>query len=454
MIAHRAKNGKAGAQRATEVRCALYTRQSVTDGKEEFSSLDAQREAGEAFVLSQRARGWVALPERYDDAGISGATADRPALKRLLADVEAGRVDCVVVYKIDRLSRSILDFVHLMAQFDKHGVAFAAVTQQFDTSTPVGRLTLNLLTCFAQFERETIIERTRDKIRAARRRGRWTGGPPPLGYDVAPEGGRIVVNEEEAKRVREIFALHAEIKNVTATVEELNRRGLRTKAWTTREGRVRAGEAWTKHTLRHLLTNALYTGQVPLHGEVFDGAHPAIVDKAVFAHAQALLAKAAPKPGRPRGGRRGAALLSGLLRCSPCNAAMGPSWTRRNGKVYRYYLCRRTQKDGWKACPHPSVPAHEIESLVIRQIQAVGRDAAVQARVLEAVHEQGAEVDPADLRRALTLFEPVWEVLHAEEQARVLRLLLQGIGFDGAAGTAVLAFRATGIQGLAAELAP
>jgi site-specific DNA recombinase len=440
VISKSATNGKVKAQRASEVRCALYTRQSVTDAKEEFSSLDAQRESAEAYVLSQRARGWRALPERYDDAGISGATAERPALKRLQEDVEAGRVDCVVVYKIDRLSRSIADFVNLMAKFDKHGVAFAAVTQQFDTSTPVGRLTLNLLTCFAQFERETIAERTRDKVHAARRRGRWTGGPPPLGYDVAPEGGRIVVNEAEAKLVRKIFALHAEHETVTRTVEALNERGWLTKAWTTREGRVREGARWTKHTLGKLLANPTYVGRVGLQGEDFEGEHPAIVDPAAFAHAQELLAQRTHKPGKRRGGRRGTALLM--------------TWTRRGTRVHRYYLCRRTQKEGWRACPHPSVPAHEIESLVVGQIRAIGRDAALQARVLDAVREEGVEVDPADLRRALTLFDPVWEVLHAEEQARVLRLLVEGISFDGAAGTAVVAFRATGIQGLAEELAP
>lgn len=336
MTSKPATNGKAKAQRADEVRCALYTRQSVTDAKEEFSSLDAQREAAEAYVLSQRARGWRALPDRYDDAGLSGATADRPALKRLEEDVEAGRVDCVVVYKIDRLSRSIADFVNLMAKFDKHGVAFAAVTQQFDTSTPVGRLTLNLLTCFAQFERETIAERTRDKIHAARRRGRWTGGPPPLGYDVAPEGGRIVVNETEAKLVRRIFALHAECETVTRTVEAMNRRGWKTKSWTTRAGREHQGGSWTKCSLGKLLKNPIYVGRVGLKGEDFEGAHPAIVKPEVFAHSQELLDRASHKPGKRRGGRQGTSLLSGLLRCGPCNATMGAgSGTPKRGHAAR-----------------------------------------------------------------------------------------------------------------------
>ena len=452
MISKAATNRKVGAQRAPEVRCALYTRQSVTDAKEEFSSLDAQREAAEDYVRSQRARGWKALPERYDDAGISGATADRPALQRLLEDVEAGRVDCVTVYKIDRLSRSIGDFVQLMAKFDRHGVAFAAVTQQFDTSTPVGRLTLNLLTCFAQFERETIAERTRDKVHAARRRGKWTGGPPPLGYDVVPEGGRIVVNEAEAKRVRRIFALHAEHETVTHTLQDLNARGWFTKTWTTRAGHVREGTEWTNHTLRKLLANPIYIGRVKLKGQVFDGEQPAIVDPDVFEHAQELLSRATRKQGKSRGGVPSNALLARLLRCAPCNEAMTPCYTRRSKKVYRYYLCRTAEKKGWAACPHPSVRTHEIEALVIDQIRAIGRDATLRARVLDAVREQDPEVHAADLRRALTLFDPVWEILHAREQARILKLLIESISFDGAAGTAVVAFRAAGIQALAEEI--
>ncbi len=379
MISRPPSNGKTKAQRVPTVRCALYTRQSVTDDREEFSRLDAQREAAEAYVLSQRARGWTVLPERYDDGNVSGGTADRPALNRLLQDVDAGLIDCVLVYKIDRLSRSIADFVRLMDRFDDKDVSFAAVTQQFDTSTPVGRLTLNLLTCFAQFERETIAERTRDKVHAARRRGRWTGGPPPLGYDVAPEGGRIEVNKTEAKRVRAIFDLHAKLETVTKTVQALNERGWKTKAWTTRRGRTREGGRWTKGALRTLLTNHVHVGRVRLRGEVFDGEHPAILDAEVFDRAQALIAEATHKPGVPRGGRRGTALLAGLLHCAPCNASMTPTWTKKRGKLYRYYVCRTTKTEGWGACPSPSVPAHEIETLVVDQIRAIGRDRALQA---------------------------------------------------------------------------
>jgi DNA invertase Pin-like site-specific DNA recombinase len=190
------------------LRCAIYTRKSTEEGLEqEFNSLDAQREAAEAFILSQRREGWIALPERYDDGGFTGANMDRPALTTLIHAVEAGELDCVVVYKVDRLSRSLLDFTRMLSVFEKHKVSFVAVTQQFNTSTSLGRLTLNILLSFAQFERELIGERTRDKMSAARRKGKWVGGCPVLGYDVDPGGGRLIVNEEEAKRVRAIFAL-------------------------------------------------------------------------------------------------------------------------------------------------------------------------------------------------------------------------------------------------------
>ncbi len=455
MIARAATNGRLKAQRAPIVRCALYTRQSVTDGKDQaFSSLDAQREAAEAYVLSQRARGWTAVADRYDDAGLSGATTDRPALQRLLEDVEAGRIDCVVVYKIDRLSRSIADFVQLMDRFEQHDVTFAAVTQQFDTSTSVGRLTLNLLTCFSQFERETIAERTRDKMHAARKRGRWTGGPPPLGYDVAPEGGRILVNKAEAKRVRATFQLYLEIGTLTGTVQEMNRRGWRTKAWRTRGGRVRDGARWSKAALRRMLVNPVYIGRMPLKDEHFEGNHEGILDRSLFQRVQDQLAKNAHAPGQRVGGRQGKALLTGLLRCGPCGRIMSPTHTTTRGKRYRYYVCGKTRAEGRATCPSPSVPAHQIERLVVDQIRAIGQDPELQARVLEAVREQDVEVDPADLRRALGLFDPVWDVLHAEEQRRVVHLLVEGIRYDGAAGTVALTFRATGIRALSEEMEP
>ena len=221
------------------VRCAILTRTSTEEGLDsDFNSLDAQRESGEAYVASQKQEGWVALPTRYDDGGYSGGTLDRPALQRLLADIEAGRIDCVVVYKLDRLSRSLLDFAKLIEIFDRHNVSFVSVTQRFDTSTSMGRLMLNILLSFAQFEREIIGERIRDKVAATRRKGKYTGGPPVLGYGVDRDRKRLVVNPEEAELVRRIFSDFVRTGSTTTLAQRLNEEGHTTKSWTTKEGRT------------------------------------------------------------------------------------------------------------------------------------------------------------------------------------------------------------------------
>src|SRR5580658_6907253 len=243
------------------VRCAIYTRKSTEEGlDQEFNSLDAQREASEAFIASQKNEGWQVITDHYDDGGYTGGNMDRPALKRLLAAVEARSVDCIVVYKVDRLSRSLLDFARIIEILDRNGVSFVAVTQQFNTTSSLGRLTLNILLSFAQFERELIGERTRDKMSAARKKGKWVGGCPVLGYDVDRGGGRLVVNEEEAERVRAIFALFEETGSVRRTLAEIERRGWRLKSWKCKRGDVRTGGQFTLNSLRRLLGNILYTG--------------------------------------------------------------------------------------------------------------------------------------------------------------------------------------------------
>src|SRR2546421_4386084 len=247
----------------SRLRCPIYTRKSTEEGlDQDFNSLDAQREAAEAFIGSQRREGWIALSQHYDDGGFTGANMDRPALTRLLRDVEAGELDCVVVYKVDRLSRSLLDFTRMLSIFEAHTVSFVAVTQQFNSSTSLGRLTLNILLSFAQFERELIGERTRDKMSAARRKGKWVGGCPVLGYDVDPRGGRLVINEEEAERVRTIFALFEEHRSARLTLAEIDRRGWRLKSWTRKTGQFRSGGPFALNSLRRLLTNILYTGAI------------------------------------------------------------------------------------------------------------------------------------------------------------------------------------------------
>ena len=236
------------------VRCAIYTRKSTDEGLDkDFSTLDAQREAAESYIDSQRNEGWLATAERYDDGGYSGGNLERPALKRLLTDTEAGLIDAVVVYKYDRLSRSMLDFLQMLDFFERHEVSFVSVSQRFDTSTPIGRMTLQILMSFGEFERQIIAERTRDKIRAARRKGKWTGGHPPLGFDLALEGGKLVVNKDEARAVRAIFALYADSPSLIEISQELNRRGLRRKSWKTRNGKTCGGGTWNRVNLGRLL---------------------------------------------------------------------------------------------------------------------------------------------------------------------------------------------------------
>jgi site-specific DNA recombinase len=248
-------------ERERSIRCAIYTRKSTEEGLEQpFNTLQAQREAAEAYILSHRQEGWRTVPALYDDGGWSGASLERPALRKLLADIEARQIDCVVVYKVDRLGRSLLDFTRLLSLFEKRGVSFVSVTQDFNTSSSMGRLTLHILLSFAQFEREIIGERTRDKLSAARRKGKWIGGRPVLGYDVAPEGGRLVVNAAEAERVQEIFALCAGSSSMTEALQAARARGWTAKHWTSRRGRVHGGRLLSMSTLRLLVTTFVSRG--------------------------------------------------------------------------------------------------------------------------------------------------------------------------------------------------
>jgi site-specific DNA recombinase len=269
------------------LRCAIYTRKSTEEGLDQaLNSLQAQRESGEAYIASQQARGWSLVPEQYNDGGFSGSHLERPALQRLLNDLQAGAIDCVLVYKVDRLSRSLLDFARLMERFDRTGVSFVSVTQEFNTTTSMGRLTLNILLSFAQFEREIIGERTRDKQSAARRKGKWIGGWPVLGYDVDPQGGRLVVNPTEAERVREIYSMAADASSLEALVAHIAALGYQTKAWTSKAGKPHLARAFSRMTLRLLLSNVLYKGSVSHKGTIYPGEHERIVDEEVLGQGQ------------------------------------------------------------------------------------------------------------------------------------------------------------------------
>ena len=271
-------------------RCAIYTRKSVAEGLDmEFNTLDAQREAGENYIFSQKNEGWKVITKHYDDGGFSGGNMDRPALKELFSDIEKGLIDIVVVYKVDRLSRSLMDFAKIVELFEKHNVSFVSVTQHFNTKDSMGRLTLNILLSFAQFEREIISERIRDKIVASKRRGQWIGGLPILGFDTNYGGRGVSINEVEAQTVREIFDTYIENRSISKTIEVLNLKDVRNKQWRTRKGKFRGGQKFSKSTLARLLKNKKYIGKVDFDGKVYDGDFGYIVSEEIFQNPPQLL---------------------------------------------------------------------------------------------------------------------------------------------------------------------
>ena len=372
------------------IRCAIYTRKSTDENLElDFNSLDAQRESAEAYIASQKHVGWVCLPEHYDDGGFSGGTVDRPAFQRLMADIEAERIDCILVYKIDRLSRSLMDFARIMEVLERKNVSLVSVTQQFNTTTSMGRLTLNILLSFAQFEREIISERTRDKIAASRRKGKWTGGPPVLGYNRARDNGgtRLMVNKKEADQVRAIFGKYLELGSLLDTVHWLDAEGWLNKRYQTTKGQWRGGKDFDKSTLQKMLTNPLYLGKIAYKGYLYEGEHDAIVDEDLFGRVQGMLRRNRGSGGKYQRNKYGA-LLKGLVRCKHCGCGMSHHYATKGQRRYRYYVCQKAQKKGWAACPYPSLPAGELEHFVTDRIRETVRDPQLLTKVVRRAQAQ------------------------------------------------------------------
>ena len=436
------------------IRCGIYTRKSTDEGLEQdFNTLEAQREAGEACVSSQRHEGWVAVADRYDDGGFTGSNMDRPALKRLLADVDAGKVNCVVVYKVDRLTRSLLDFSRIMEVLDKHGAIFVSVTQQFNTITSIGRLTLNILLSFAQFEREMISERTRDKMRAARRKGKWIGGNLVFGYDVAPQGGALVIHREEAACVREIFQLYLKLGSLIPVIEELDRRGWTMKRWTTRELRTRGGAPFNKTTLHNMLTNVAYTGHVKFEGKVCAGEHERIVSDDIFNRVQEQLNRNGRRGGRNVANKYGG-LLKGLVKCASCGVGMTHTYVRKKQTLYRYYVCINAHQRGWSNCDRKSVSASLLEGAVIEHLRRFAQQPEILSGVLRRLEELRREssetqiTDPADVQEAISGFDPLWDQLNTWERERFIRTLVAAVQYDGRTDTVTVGFHSESIKEL------
>lgn len=420
-------------------RCAIYTRKSSDEGlDQEFNSLHAQREACEAYIASQRSEGWVLVRDHYDDGGVSGGTLNRPALTRLLEDIEDGLVDVIVVYKIDRLTRSLADFAKLVEIFDRNDVTFVSITQSFNTTTSMGRLTLNMLLSFAQFEREVTAERIRDKIAASCRKGLWTGGPVPLGYQA--RNRKLEIDEEEAVIIRYIFERFIEIGSGTLLAKELRQLGHTTKQ----------GKPISKGFLYRVLNNRIYLGEITHKGDSFPGKHKPIIERDLWDKVHTIL-KESPRKRAARTRADTPALLKGLL-FGPDGAAFSPTHTRKGGRLYRYYASQSVLRNGAGSCSVGRVSAAEIETAVINQLRRVFRQPEIVAGTWKAVRADSNDITETDVRTALQQLDPLWDELFPAEQARIVALLVERI--DISSEGLDLHLRVNDLIGLAQELNP
>jgi len=425
------------AKPARRLRCAIYTRKSSEEGLEqEFNSLHAQREACEAYIASQRSEGWALVRDQYDDGGISGGTLERPALQQLLADIEDGLVDVVVVYKIDRLSRALMDFSKLVEVFDRNGVTFVSVTQSFNTTTSMGRLTLNILLSFAQFEREVTAERIRDKVKASRMKGMWMGGYVPLGYDVVDR--KLVVNDEEATTVRMVFERFVEVGSATVLARELRGNGFRNKQ----------GTLIDKGYLYRLLNNRVYRGEAVHKGKSYPGEHAAIIDPRLWEQVHEIMGES-PRKRANNSRTQTPALLKGLL-FTATGAAMTPSSTKKGTRRYRYYVSMDLLKN--RERPEDGIPqrlpADTAEAAVITEIRRVLRTPETAAQVSAVLERE--DIPEADAIAALQQFTELWAQLFPGEQARIIQLLVRRVTVTSEG--LVIDLRTDGISGVMREM--
>ena len=432
-------------------RCAVYCRVSSDERlDQEFNSIDAQRDAGHAYIASQRAEGWIPVADDYDDPGYSGGHTDRPALRRLLADIERGLIEIVVVYKIDRLTRSLTDFSRMIEVFERHGVSFVSVTQQFNTTTSMGRLMLNVLLSFAQFEREVTGERIRDKIAAAKRKGLWMGGVPPLGYDVKDR--QLVINEREAAVVRRIFEEMLTLGSTTQIAARLTAEGLTTKAWMTQEGQSRPGARIDKKYLHKLLRNRLYLGELSHQGNWYPGAHPAIIDPGLWGRVHEVLAQDAhTRSVETKIRSRTDALLRGLL-YAPTGERMYPTYSRKNGRKYHYYVSKSESRFGAAEKTYARIPAEEVEAATVAQIRTVLASPESIASVCHFIKQNGDQIDEASAVMAMVRLGDVWEQLYLAERHRLVHLMIERV--DLVAGGLKIKWRELGWKALIGEFAP
>lgn len=420
------------------IRCAIYTRKSTDNNLDlAFNTLEAQREACERYAQDRRAQGWTVIPHCYDDGGFSGGTMERPALKKLLDDIRKDLVDCILVYKLDRISRSQLDFLQLLKWLADHDVAFVSVTQPFETATAAGRAMLGSMMVFAQLEREMAGERIRDKIAASRRRGMWMGGVVPFGYRAVDK--KLCIEEGQSQVVRSIFQRFVTLGSATKLAQELLRAGAAT----------RSGKPIDKGFIYKVLNNRVYLGEAVHKGAAYPGQHDPVIAQDLWDKVQSIL-KVSPRQRAAQTRAQTPALLKGLI-FGPGGVAMSPTHTRRRGRLYRYYVSQAVMKKGAGACEVARVPAGEIESLVINELRAMIRSPQVIFETWRKAKAQIKGIRQADVTDALTKLDPLWEHLLSSEQARVVQLLVARV--EVSTSELKVHLRAVGLATLASELA-
>ena len=405
-----------------KIRCSIYTRKSCEEGLEqEFNSLDAQRASAENYISSQAHEGWVLVNDYYDDGGFSGGNLERPALQRLFQDIREDKIDCIIVYKIDRLTRSLLDFSKIIQLLDEHNVSFVSVTQSFNTANSMGRLMLNVLLSFAQYERELTSERIKDKLEASCKRGMWMGGNIPLGYDAKDR--KLLINEKEAKIVRILFQNFAETASVTETARELNNLGFTTKTWISNNGKLHKGKRFNKSNVRRILNNHLYIGKVKHKDKLFDGMHKPIIDDQTWQKTRELLSTN-NKIQLPSSRVTTAPLLKGIMNCGICGSKMTPTYTTKQGKRYRYYICQSKHKGNNDLCKVGRISASETENLVTDQVLNFLKKPEF------IIHTINAKKDDLSENKIISSFktiDKIWDELFPVEQARIINLLIKQI---------------------------
>lgn len=432
-------------------RCAIYTRKSTDEGlDQDFNSLDAQREAAELHIRSQAHAGWTIMPQSYDDGGYSGGSMERPAVKQLVQDIEDGLVDVVVVYKIDRLSRSMSDFMKIMELFEKHNVSFVSVTQHFNTDTAMGKLILNILQSFAQFEREMTAERIRDKFAASKRKGMWMGGVPPLGFDVKDR--KLEMNPAEAEIVQNIFKSFIETGSATEVTKELKDKGYKSKSWVSNSGRHHKGKDLTKSAIYKILSNPLYIGKISHKGTIYEGEHTGFISPADFETVKKIKENRNPNDSAARS-TVASHLLRGLV-FDPDGYAFTCSASKKAKKRYKYYVSTQAVKKSYDDCPIKAVSAPILENVIIEQMRRMLSRPEWVKRITEDIKVNLKGKKPSDTRimQALQNFDGIWDELFPVEQQRLAKLLINRVVLYPK--KVVISLRPLGITGLLHEMLP